>query len=164
MIVRHNFLLQCDYPCGTAPEEMIHTQCGGKNMSPPLHWLHAPQGTKSFAVTMHDGDAPTGSGFWHWVVFDIPNEVASLTEGAGSAIQASMPQGALQAKNDTGLYGYTGPNPPKGHGWHTYLITVYALDLEQLGLTRDDPPALIGFYLWMHTLAKASIVFYYRSI
>ncbi|MGL5682372.1 MAG: YbhB/YbcL family Raf kinase inhibitor-like protein [Marinifilaceae bacterium] len=147
---------------GQAHLDMVHNQSGGKNMSPPLSWTGAPTGTKSFAVTMYDPDAPTGSGFWHWCIFDLPENTNSLPEDAGN-VELLLTPGAIQAKNDTGSPGYTGCNPPPGHGWHAYMITVYALDCETLGLTADASPGLVGFYLWMHTIEKASIVFYFKN-
>lgn len=136
--------------------------CSGENQSPQLSWKNAPEGTKSFAVTMYDPDAPTGSGFWHWVVFDIPSNTNELLTNAGNANLNLIPNGAIQSVTDYGIKGFGGPCPPVGHGFHQYIITVYALKTEKLGLTDTTNPAVVGFYLWNQTLAKSSIVAYYK--
>lgn len=135
--------------------------CTGGNKSPHLSWSNAPDGTKSFALTMYDPDAPTGSGWWHWVVFDIPAEVKSLPSGAGSLDGKGMPQFAIQSLTDFGATGYGGPCPPPGHGPHQYIVTIYALKTDKLGLDERAGAAMVGFNLNQHTLAKASLVFYY---
>lgn len=137
--------------------------CTGDNQSPQLSWSNAPEGTKSFAVTMYDPDAPTGSGWWHWVVFDIPADVTELVANTGNIDLKLSPKGAIQSINDYGMKGYGGPCPPKGHGLHQYMITVYALKTETLGLTAETNAAVVGYYLWNNTLAKASIVAYYQK-
>jgi len=136
--------------------------CSGENVSPVLSWENPPTGTKSFAVTIHDPDAPTGSGWWHWVVFDIPASVMELPTGAGDPANKNIPKGAIQSMTDFGKPGYGGPCPPKGDGPHAYVVTVYALKTAKLGLDQSAAPALVGFYLHANTLAKASIVFYYE--
>lgn len=136
--------------------------CSGDNQSPQLSWKNAPEGTKSFAVTMYDPDAPTGSGFWHWVVFDIPTHVNELVTNAGNIERNLAPKGAIQSLTDYGIKGFGGPCPPEGHGFHQYIITVYALKTETLGLDENINPAVVGFNLWNQTLAKASIVAYYK--
>jgi Raf kinase inhibitor-like YbhB/YbcL family protein len=136
--------------------------CSGDNISPELSWENAPAGTKSFAVTMYDRDAPTGSGFWHWVIFDIPSSVTELKSGAGDLSKSTAPTGAIQSVTDFGQPGYGGPCPPEGHGFHEYLITVYALKVEKLGLDKSASPAYVGFTLYANTLAKASLVMYYK--
>ena len=136
--------------------------CNGENVSPELYWENAPEGTKSFAVTMYDPDAPTGSGFWHWVVFDIPAKVMELKTGAGDLSKNIAPAGCIQSITDFGKLGYGGPCPPEGHGFHEYLITVYALKTGKLGLYQNASPAYVGFNLWGNTIAKASIVMYYK--
>lgn len=140
-----------------------HFDCGGQNVSPQLSWINAPEGTRSFAITMYDKDAPTGSGFWHWLMFDIPATVNRLPADAGNPLQYLAPSDAIQSITDYGLYRYGGPNPPHGHGWHCYMITVHALQAASLKLTKDAPPARVGFALWKNTIAKASIVFYYQN-
>lgn len=136
--------------------------CSGDNQSPELLWKNAPEGTKSFAITMYDPDAPTGSGFWHWVVFDIPANVNELVANAGTVKSNLTPKGAVQSITDYGIKGYGGPCPPQGHGFHQYLITVYALKTDKLGVDENTNPAIVGFNLWNQTLAKASIVAYYK--
>src|SRR5208282_885718 len=105
--------------------------CSGQNVSPSLAWSGAPKGTKSFAVSMYDPDAPTGSGFWHWWVANIPASAASLPKGAGDAAGAALPAGSLQVRNDFSAIGYGGPCPPKGKPHH-YRVTIYALDVDKL--------------------------------
>lgn len=136
--------------------------CNGQNISPEFSWSHAPKGTKSFALTMYDPDAPTGSGWWHWVIFDIPANVTRLESGAGDPAGSAAPKGAIQSMTDFGKPGYGGPCPPKGDGPHAYMVTVYALKTARLGLDKNASPALVGFNLHANTLAKASIVFYYE--
>src|SRR5208283_3439460 len=101
--------------------------CSGDNLSPQLSWTNAPAGTKSFAVTMFDPDAPTGSGWWHWLVFDIPANIYELVEGAGDVVKHTAPAGCIQSNTDMGQPGFGGPCPPEGSGYHRYIITVYAL-------------------------------------
>ena len=136
--------------------------CSGENKSPQLLWKNAPEETKSFAITMYDPDAPTGSGFWHWVVFDIPANVNELVTNAGNIELHLAPKGAIQSATDFGTKGYGGPCPPEGHGFHQYIITVYALKVDKLGLDENATPAIVGFNLWANTLAKASIIAYYK--
>ncbi len=136
--------------------------CAGENISPQLSWKNAPKATKSFAVTMYDPDAPTGSGWWHWLVFDIPASVNQLPSGAGNPAKHLMPSGAVQSMTDFGQIGYGGPCPPKGDGAHAYVITVYALDTKHLGPDQKTNPAQVGFNINAHTIARASIVFYYE--
>jgi len=135
--------------------------CEGDNLSPKLDWKNAPEGTKSFAITMYDPDAPTGSGFWHWVVFDIPATVQSFASNAGSVEAAIIPKGSIQSTTDFGVAGYGGPCPPEGAGSHQYIFTIHALKVESLGLKADATPAMVGFYMSSNTLGKASIVGYY---
>jgi len=135
--------------------------CKGKNESPQLAWLNAPEDTKSFAVTMYDPDAPTGSGWWHWVVFDIPSNITELVANAGNVELNLAPKGAIQSITDYGAKGYGGPCPPEGHGAHRYIITVFALKTDSLGLDENTNPAVVGYYIWNNTIAKASIITYY---
>ncbi|UII31706.1 YbhB/YbcL family Raf kinase inhibitor-like protein [Fulvivirga ulvae] len=133
----------------------------GENQSPQLSWENAPEGTKSFAVTIYDLDAPTGSGFWHWVVFNIPANVKELNSGAGDASKELLPVGAIQSKTDMGVPGYAGAAPNAGPA-HRYLITVYALDKE-LDLDENATPAYVGFNMHFSTLGKASLLVYGSS-
>lgn len=132
--------------------------CTGQNLSPELHWENAPKETKAFAVTVYDLDAPTGSGFWHWVVYNIPASVTSLKTDAGNFSGKNLPAGSVNGNNDAGAPGYVGPCPPAGQN-HRYLITVYALP-EAVQADKNASAALIGFMLNMSPLAKASIVSY----
>jgi Raf kinase inhibitor-like YbhB/YbcL family protein len=136
--------------------------CTGNNQSPQLSWKNVPDGTKSFAITMYDPDAPTGSGFWHWLVFDIPATSSELVTNAGNVQLNLAPKGAIQSKTDYGINGFGGPCPPEGHGFHQYIITVYALKTDKLGLDANINPAIVGFNLWNNTIAKASIIVYYK--
>ncbi len=133
--------------------------CNGENISPSLSWKDAPKGTKSFAVTVYDPDAPTGSGWWHWLVVNIPANVTSLPTGASGKM---MPKGAVETVNDYGMTGYGGACPPKGDKPHRYIFTVYALDVEKLPVKPDTNAPVVGFQINAHTIGKASIVSYYR--
>lgn len=146
----------------TINEEFNGFGCVGNNISPELSWANAPEATKSYAVTMYDPDAPTGSGWWHWLVFNIPADVTQLVPDAGNLTSGLAPKGAIQSVTDYGAKGYGGPCPPEGHGLHQYIITVYALDTDNLGLTADTNAAVVGYNLGNHTLAKATIVAYYK--
>ncbi len=130
--------------------------CTGQNQSPALEWVHAPGSTKSFAVTLYDPDAPTGSGWWHWVVYNIPVSVTRLPAGAGDVRHAFTP-GVVQGRTDFGKPGYGGPCPPKGDKPHRYVFTVHALDVDKLELPVDATAAAVGFNLHAHALARASL-------
>jgi len=164
LIAQNTFTLSSNDLGGEATinEEFDGFGCAGKNQSPQLSWENAPEGTKSFAITMYDPDAPTGSGWWHWVVFDIPSNTNELVSGAGNIKLNLTPEGTIQSITDYGANGYGGPCPPEGHGIHQYIITVYALKTDKLGLTESTNAAVVGYYLWNNTLAKASIVTYYK--
>jgi Raf kinase inhibitor-like YbhB/YbcL family protein len=136
--------------------------CAGGNVSPQLQWEDEPDGTKSFAVTCYDPDAPTGSGFWHWVMVNIPPDVHELPLGAGNPDGSKLPNGALQLRNDTGQPGYAGPCPPEGHGPHHYIFTVFAVSQDSLPVNADASPAVAGFNLHFSTLEKATIVGLYE--
>jgi Raf kinase inhibitor-like YbhB/YbcL family protein len=136
--------------------------CSGGNVSPELHWDNAPKGTKSFAVTVYDPDAPTGSGWWHWVIFNIPPTVDTLPSNAGTRDGNAAIEGAIQSMTDFGQPGYGGPCPPAGDKPHRYIFTVYALKVDQLPLKKEAPGAMVGFYLNQHALAKASLTALYE--
>ena len=135
--------------------------CTGKNISPELRWQNAPSETKSFAVTVYDPDAPTGSGWWHWVVFNIPASVNQLTADAGNPLKSLAPKGSVQSITDYGKSGFGGACPPMGDKPHRYVFTVYALKVEKLDLDSASPPAMVGYYLNQNALAKASLISYY---
>ena len=132
--------------------------CTGENISPELHWENAPKETQAFAVTMYDVDAPTGSGLWHWVVYNIPPAVTSLNSDAGSLSANNLPHGAVGGLSDAGVKGYFGPCPPAGQ-LHRYILTVHALK-EPIQVNENASAALTGFMLNMNTLAKASLLVY----
>lgn len=131
---------------------------GGKDTSPQLSWSGAPEGTKSYAVTVYDPDAPTGSGFWHWAVADIPATVTELPEGAGEDTGSHLPKGAYQLPNDARVARYTGAAPPAGHGPHRYFVVVHALDIPSTGVPADATPAFLGFTMAGHTLGRAVLI------
>ena len=129
--------------------------CTGQNISPALKWQNAPAGTKSFAITVYDPDAPTGSGWWHWVVFNIPAATTSLSKDAGNADSNLLPEGTIQSRTDYGKPGYGGPCPPTGDKPHRYQFTVYALNTDKLPLDENAPAAMVGYYLHQNLLGKA---------
>ena len=135
--------------------------CGGGNQSPALQWSGAPSGTKSFAITMYDPDAPTGSGWWHWLVYNIPANVTSLPTGAGDPKKNLLPAGAMQGNTDFGAPGYGGPCPPKGSKPHHYIVTVFALDVEKLDVPPTVTAAVVGFNLNAHKLETAVLTAIY---
>lgn len=128
--------------------------CSGGNLSPQLAWADAPAGTRSFVVTVYDPDAPTGSGFWHWVVANLPADSRSLASGAGSG-KASLPAGSLETRTDMGSPGFVGACPPAGER-HRYQFTVHALKVDHLDITQDTSAALVGFMTHMNSLGQAT--------
>ncbi len=131
--------------------------CTGDNISPELAWKNAPIGTKSFALTMYDPDAPTGSGWWHWVVYNLPANVTHLPANAGSIDGQLLPQGAVQGRTDFGTSGYGGACPPVGDKAHRYQITIHALKVDHLDLPADASAALIGFMIRANRIGSASL-------
>jgi Raf kinase inhibitor-like protein, YbhB/YbcL family len=129
--------------------------CTGKNISPELRWSGAPPGTKSYAVTLYDPDAPTGSGWWHWVVYNIPANVTMLPAGAGSADSKTLPAGAIQGVTDFGAPGFGGACPPPGDKPHRYVFTVYALKVPSISVPATASAAMVGFNLHANSLGKA---------
>jgi Raf kinase inhibitor-like YbhB/YbcL family protein len=139
------------------PEEQVFDGWGltGGNVSPQLSWAGAPAGTKGYAVTCFDPDAPTPSGFWHWLLVGIPAEVTNLDAGAGLADMA--PRGAFHMANDFGDKRYDGAAPPEGDHDHRYMFAVHALDTDDLGLDDTASAAVTAFTLGFHTLARGVI-------
>jgi Raf kinase inhibitor-like YbhB/YbcL family protein len=126
--------------------------CTGGNVSPELKWTNAPAGTKSFALMVHDPDAPTGSGWWHWVVYNIPASATSIAAGG------PLPSGAVEGKTDFGKAGYGGPCPPAGSGDHHYNFTLFALKVDKLDLPADATAAFVGFNVNGNAIGKAKLV------
>jgi len=143
---------------GTIPQsfEFNGFGCSGENKSPALQWSGAPKGTKSFAITVYDPDAPTGSGWWHWMVINIPGDVNELASNAGAVGGANLPRGAIQARIDYGVAGWGGVCPPKGDKPHRYIFTVHALKVDKLDVPADATAALTGFMINGDSLGKAS--------
>lgn len=131
-----------------------HPSAGGENTSPHLRWSGFPEDTKSFAITCYDPDAPTGSGFWHWVAFNIPADVTELPTGASPG---GLPDGAVEVRNDYGEFGYGGAAPPAGDIAHRYVYTVFAVGTDKLDIPKEASPAYVGFNLTFNTLARAAI-------
>jgi Raf kinase inhibitor-like YbhB/YbcL family protein len=131
---------------------------GGKDISPELSWSGFPKQTKSFVVSMYDPEAPTGSGFWHWIVEDIPATTTSLPQGAGALNSTTLPAGAIQIDGDAGTPRYIGGAPPAGSGIHDYYITITALNEPSTGLGATTSGALLGFEIDSHTIARATLI------
>lgn len=134
--------------------------CTGENQSPALSWHDPPPGTQSFALTCYDPDAPTGSGWWHWQIFDIPATATGLARGAGNA-NGMRPGNAKQSRNDYGETGYGGPCPPPGDKPHRYIFTVYALKVDHLDVPANASCALVGFMLNANKLGTATLTALY---
>lgn len=131
--------------------------CQGGNLSPALVWSGAPVGTRSFAITAYDPDAPTGSGWWHWVVYDLPASVDHLPEGAGSPDSKRLPAPAVQGRTDFGTAGFGGACPPPGDAPHRYRFTVHALKVERLDVPPGASAAMVGYFLTMNRLGQATV-------
>lgn len=134
--------------------------CKGENVSPALSWKNAPKGTKSFAVTAYDPDAPTDSGWWHWVVFNLPANMTSLPRGSGSSGAGKLPKGVVQSKTDFGTSGWGGPCPPQGDKPHRFIFTVFALKTDRLELDENASAAMVSYMVNVNTLAKSIITSY----
>ena len=140
------------------PEEQVFNGfgCAGKNQSPALKWTAGPKGTKSYAITMYDPDAPTGSGWWHWVVYNIPANVTELVANAGDSTGKLLPPNAIQGRTDFGSHEFGGACPPSGDKPHRYIFTVQALKIEKIDVPADSLAALVGFMVNANSLGKAS--------
>lgn len=135
--------------------------CSGKNQSPALQWTAGPAGTKSYAITVYDPDAPTGSGWWHWIVYNIPADVTELSTGAGDSSGKLLPPGAVQGRTDYGSHAFGGACPPQGDKPHRYIFTVYSLKIDKIIIPDDATAALIGFSIHANSLGKASFTAMY---
>jgi Raf kinase inhibitor-like YbhB/YbcL family protein len=147
-------------PGGRIPEEQVFNGfgCSGRNISPALRWSGAPAGTKSFALLVHDPDAPTGgAGWWHWVVINIPANVTELKKDAGRADGSNLPPGAEQIATDFGTPGWGGPCPPVGDKPHRYHFTLHALKVEKLEVPKDARASLVGFMVNANSIGKATL-------
>ncbi len=136
---------------------------GGHDSSPQLSWSGFPAETKSFALSVYDPDAPTASGFWHWAVANIPVSTTSLVAGAGDDGGTGIPISAVTLKNDAGLFRYIGAAPPAGHGPHRYIVAVHAVDVERLEVDETATPAFLGFNLFSHAIARATLTGVYEA-
>lgn len=143
---------------GTLTNEQVFSGfgCSGSNVSPALKWRNAPKGTQSFAVTVYDPDAPTGSGWWHWVVYNLPADVSELPAHAGDADGKLLPAGTAQGRTDFGAPGFGGACPPVGDKPHRYIFTVHALKVPKIEVPADASAALVGFMINANRLGKAS--------
>jgi Raf kinase inhibitor-like YbhB/YbcL family protein len=152
-------------PGGDLPERHVFDGWGqsGENISPHLRWSGFPAETRGFAVTCYDPDAPTESGFWHWLLFDVPSSVTELPQGASSGGMKGLPPGAVHARNDFGGKEYGGAAPPAGDGPHRYFFVVHALGVESLGLDSDASAAAVGFTLNANVLARARLIVTYEA-
>jgi Raf kinase inhibitor-like YbhB/YbcL family protein len=157
------FTLKSDQMGGQLTLENVYSGfgCTGKNISPSLKWVNAPKNTRSFALMVHDPDAPTGSGWWHWVIFNISSDVTELKTDAGNLQKNIAPPGSIQSMTDYGKPGFGGACPPVGDKPHRYIFTVFALDIAKLDLREQTVPALVGYMLNSHVIAKASLISYY---
>ncbi len=136
--------------------------CNGDNISPQLSWKNPPKGTKSFAITAYDPDAPTGSGWWHWQVINIPVNTTEFKQGAGDISTKAAPKAALQIENDYGFQGFGGACPPKGDKVHHYQFTVYALSVGHIDLKSNASGALTGYMIKTNSLGSSTIETLYK--
>jgi Raf kinase inhibitor-like YbhB/YbcL family protein len=143
-------------------QEFTGFGCSGDNLSPQLTWENVPKNTKSFAITAYDTDAPTGSGWWHWQVVNIPVSVMTLASNAGSTTEDLLPKGSVQIQNDYGSRGFGGACPPSGHGVHHYRFTIHALSVEKLELPADVSGALTGYMINANTIESSTIESLYK--
>lgn len=150
-------------PGATIQNEQVYRgfDCNGTNISPELRWANTPTGTKSFGLTMYDPDAPTGSGWWHWLMVNIPPTATFVPRNAGDPKMGLAPPGSMQFRNDYGQVGYGGPCPPQGDKAHRYVFTIFALDIDRLPVDETATPAFVGLNLNSHIVKKATLIGYY---
>jgi len=144
------------------PLAQAHSSAGGQDLSPQLSWSGFPAETQSFSVVCYDPDAPTMSGFWHWILLDLPASTTELATGAASGDLSGLPAGSFHLRNDWGTLNFGGAAPPEGDRAHRYFFVVFALDVPKLGLDGSASPAVAGFMRTFHTLARASITATYQ--
>ena len=144
------------------PHVHVGDWAGGGNESPHLAWSGFPAGTAGFALTCFDPDAPTGSGFWHWAVANLPASLTEVPRDAGSPGGEKLPPVAVQLRNDGGAVGYMGAAPPKGDRPHRYIFAVHALDTPELDVSTGSSPAVLGFNITFHVLARATLTAIYQ--
>lgn len=155
------FSVEADFADGgQLPDEQVYAK---GNASPALRWSGAPEGTRSYAVSCFDPDAPTPSGFWHWFAANIPGEVAQLAAGAGIERGGALPAGAIQLANDFGTRDFGGAAPPEGDRPHRYMFVVTALDVERLDLEADTHAAKANFMMLPHILGRAVVTGMYAA-
>lgn len=135
--------------------------CSGKNISPQISWENAPAETKSFAFTVYDPDAPTGSGWWHWVVVNIPANYTKLPANFGTENKFKLKDDITQVRNDFGIFNFGGSCPPKGDKPHRYIFTIYALKTDKINLEEGATAALAGYFIHQNILAESSFEAYY---
>lgn len=140
------------------PASVFGVGAGGQNLSPQLSWSGAPEGTRSYAVTCFDPDAPTGSGFWHWAVANIPAEVTSLEAGAGDPAKGLLPEGAITMPNEQRSSEFIGAGPPEGTGVHHYWFVVHALNVDRVDVDPQATPAVLGFMMRDAVIGRAILV------
>lgn len=140
------------------PASVFGTDAGGANESPQLSWSGVPEGTRSFAVTCFDPDAPTGSGFWHWAVANIPADVTSLEAGAGDPANGLLPEGAITLPNELRVPAFVGAGPPEGTGVHHYWFVVHALNVAHIDVDAQATPAVLGFLMRDAVIGRAILV------
>ncbi len=143
-------------------QEFIGFGCNGGNLSPHLRWSGVPQGTKSFAITVYDPDAPTGSGWWHWQIVNIPSSVSEILRGAGDVSKKTAPSKSMQIKNDFGSQGFGGACPPAGDKPHRYQFTIHALSVKSLDVKVNASGALVGYMIRSNSLASSTIEALYK--
>lgn len=131
---------------------------GGDDRSPTLEWKGAPEGTKSFALTVYDPDAPTGSGFWHWAVYNLPSDLTNLPANAGDPGAGLLPEAAVTLPNELRLERFLGAAPPPGHGEHRYFFTLSALGVDHLDLESGSTPAALGFTMLTQVIGRAQFM------